>query len=135
MSSVSDTTYRLVCAASALAGTPAGWAAETLRDGAITLLPDQGGLDAIDAAARTMDQVEVSVLRRAGGDAEQEREVMAFAGGMPLIWVAAQFSDAARSWARERGPMTLLVIAAGALPEDELTRIARFVTLLARQTD
>ena len=63
MSAVDDATYRMVCAASALAGTPAGWAAQTLRDGAITLLPDRGGLDAIDAAARAMDQVEVSVLR------------------------------------------------------------------------
>ena len=31
--------------------------------------------------------------------------------------------------------MTLLVTASDALPDDELTRIARFVTLLARQTD
>ena len=31
--------------------------------------------------------------------------------------------------------MTLLVPAAGALPDDQLARIARFVTLLARQTD
>ena len=130
-----DATYRLVCAASALAGTPAGWAVETLRDGAITLLPDDGGLEAIDAAARTMDQVEVSVLRRAGGVAEQEQEVIAFADAMPLIWVAADFSQATRSWAHERGPMTLLVPAAGALPDDQLARIARFVTLLARQTD
>ena len=33
---------------------------------------------------------------------------MAFAGGMPLVWVAAAFSERRARWAHDRGPMTLL---------------------------
>lgn len=130
-----DAVYRLVATSTAIARTPDGWVAETLRDGAVTLVIDHGGLDAIDAAARALDQVAVSVLRRESGAEAQEQAVIAFAGAMPLIWVGAEFSERARSWARERGPMTLLVPAPDALPADELARIARFVTLLSRQSD
>ena len=52
--------------------TPDGWVAETLRDGAVTLVIDDGGLDAINAAARALDQVAVSVLRRESGPEAQE---------------------------------------------------------------
>jgi len=130
-----DAVYRLVATSTAVARTPAGWVAETLRDGAVTLVIDHGGLDAIDAAARALGQVAVSVLRREAGAQAQEEAVIAFAGAMPLVWVNAQFSERTRTWARERGPMTLLVPAADVLPADELARIARFVTLLSRQTD
>ena len=130
-----DAVYQLVATSTAIAQTPDGWVAETLRDGAVTLVIDDGGLEAINAAARALDQVAVSVLRRESGPEAQEEAVIAFAGAMPLIWVAAQFSERVTSWAHERGPMTLLVPASGALPTGELTRIARFVTLLSRQTD
>lgn len=130
-----EISYRIVCTPSLLAATPDGWAAEILRDGAVTLLPDAGGLDAIDAAAATLRQVEVSVLRREPDAAAQEETVIAFAGGLALIWVMPRFSEHAREWARRRGPMTLLVSAADALPTAELGRIERFVTLLARQAD
>ncbi|MDQ6730755.1 MAG: hypothetical protein M3022_10730 [Actinomycetota bacterium] len=130
-----DAVYRLVATSTAIAQTPDGWVAETLRDGAATLVIDDGGLDAIDAAARALDQVAVMVLRRESGPEAQEEAVIAFAGAMPLVWVGAQFSERARRWAHARGPMTLLVPASGALPAAELTRIARFVTLLSRQTD
>jgi hypothetical protein len=130
-----DAVYQLVATSTAIAQTPDGWVAETLRDGAVTLVIDDGGLDAIDAAARALDQVAVSVLRREPSPESQEKAVIAFAGAMPLVWVGAQFSERVRAWAHERGPMTLLVSASGALPADELARIARFVTLLSRQTD
>lgn len=130
-----DAVYRLVATSTAVARTPDGWVAETLRDGAVTLVIDHGGLDAIDAAARALGHVAVSVLRRESGAEAQEEAVIAFAGAMPLVWVSAQFSERTRTWARERGPMTLLVPASDALPADELARIARFVTLLSRQTD
>jgi hypothetical protein len=130
-----DPVYQLVATSTAVAQTPDGWVAETLRDGAVTLVIDDGGLDAINAAARALDQVAVSVLRRESGPEAQEEAVIAFAGAMPLVWVGAQFSERATTWAHERGPMTLLVPASGALPDGELARIARFVTLLSRQTD
>ncbi len=130
-----DAVYRLVATSTAVARTPDGWVAETLRDGAVTLVIDDGGLDAIDAAARTLDQVAVSVLRRESRPEAQEDAVIAFAAAMPLVWVSARFSVRTRTWAHERGPMTLLVPASDALPAAELARIARFVTLLSRQTD
>lgn len=133
MSSVA--TYRMLCTASALAATPEGWAAATLGDGAVSLLPDDGGLEAIDAAARVLRTVEVSVLARAQDAGAREEAVIGFAGSLALIWVAPTFSRRAREWASARGPMTLLVQAAGELPPAELGRIERFVTLLARQAD
>jgi hypothetical protein len=51
------------------------------------------------------------------------------------VWSAAGFSDDARRWARERGPMTLLVEASGPLAEDERKRIERFVATLGRQAE
>ena len=125
-----DAVYQLVATSTAIAQTPHGWVAENLRDGAVSLVIDDGGLDAINAAARALDQVAVSVLRRESGPQAQEEAVIAFASAMPLVWVGAGFSERVRSWAHERGPMTLLVLASGALPADELARIARFVTLL-----
>ena len=47
----------------------------------------------------------------------QEQTVIAHAGSLPLIWVGSAFSDAARAWARDRGPMTLLVEVDGALSD------------------
>lgn len=130
-----DAVYKLVAASTVIAQTPDGWVAETLRDGAVTLVIDDGGLDAINAAARALDQVAVSVLRREPRPQAQEEAVIAFAGAMPLVWVSAQFSERVATWALERGPMTLLVPASGALASGELARIARFVMLLSRQTD
>jgi hypothetical protein len=60
---------------------------------------------------------------------------MAYAGSFPLVWVAPAFGAAAQRWAQERGPMTLLVTAPGALPEEDRRRIERFVALLGRQAE
>lgn len=127
--------FQMVCGTAALAGAPAGWVSTTLRDGEVALLVDDGGLEAVNDAAHTLDQVTVSIVRREPSPGAQEQTVIAFAGALPLIWVSAQFSDAVRAWARERGPMTLLVQADGALADDERGRIGRFVALLARQTE
>lgn len=127
--------YRLVCPPSALQGAPAGWAGEMLRDGEVALQADAGGFDAINAIAHDLDLVTVSVVRAEDGTDEQERTVMAYAASLPLVWVAAGFGDAARDWARRRGPMTLLVEVGGPLPEDERRRIERFVALLGRQAE
>ena len=106
----------MVCTPAALAGGPKGWAAETLREGEVAMLVDGGGLEAINAAAHALDLVTISIVRREEDAAEQERTVIAYAESLPLVWVAGGFSDSARAWARQRGPMTLLVEAAGRAP-------------------
>ena len=125
----------MVCTPSALAGAPKGWAAETLRDGEVALLVDDGGLEAINAAAHALDLVTVSIVRSEETPAAQAQTVIAFAGSMPLVWVGTDFSGSVSTWARERLPMTLLVQARDSLPDSERGRIARFLALLARQTE
>jgi hypothetical protein len=127
--------FRMVCTASALAGAPKGWAAETLREGEVALLVDDGGLQAINDAAHALDLMTVSIVRSEETAPAQAQTAMAFAGSFPLVWVGTDFSDAVRAWARERLPMTLLVETGGALPDAERGRIARFLALLARQTE
>jgi alkanesulfonate monooxygenase SsuD/methylene tetrahydromethanopterin reductase-like flavin-dependent oxidoreductase (luciferase family) len=60
---------------------------------------------------------------------------MAYAGNLPLVWVSAGFEDAAAAWARDRGPMTLLVTADAPLSQEERRRIERFVATLGRQSE
>jgi hypothetical protein len=127
--------FRMVCRPASLDGAPKGWVAATLRDGDVALQVDDGGLEAIDAAARTLDQVTVSIVRREPTAEGQEQTVIAYAGSLPLIWVASRFSESVQGWAHDRGPMTLLIEAGGALPDNERSRIGRFVALLARQTE
>jgi hypothetical protein len=125
----------MVCPPAALAGAPTGWAAETLREGELALLVDGGGLEAINAAAHALDLITVSIVRQEETPAEQAQSVIAFAGAFPLVWVAAGLTDAERTWARERRPMTLLVEVDDSLPDSERVRIERFLALLARQTE
>jgi hypothetical protein len=127
--------FRMVCPPAALAGAPPGWAVETLRDGELALLVDGGGLEAINAAAHALDLITVSIVRQEETAAEQAQSVIAFADAFPLVWVAAGLTDAERTWARERRPMTLLVEVDGVLPDAERVRIERFLALLARQTE
>ena len=67
--------------------------------------------------------------------AAQEATVIAYAAGLPLVWIAPAFSDAATTWARDRGPMTLLVTASAPLSDEERRRIDRFVATLGRQSE
>ncbi|MGH2869245.1 MAG: hypothetical protein ACRDNK_16995 [Solirubrobacteraceae bacterium] len=127
--------FLMVCRSAAIAGAPTGWASATLRDGEVALLVDEGGLEAVNAAARALGQLAVSVVRREVDPEAQEQTVIEFAGSLPLIWITDEFSEHARSWAHDRGAMTLLISAQGVLSEEERTRIGRFVTLLAPQTD
>lgn len=127
--------FRFVCVPSALAGAPAGWAREMLRDGEIALLADAGGLEAVSEVAHSLEQVTISLVRGEASAAAQEETVMSYAGTLPLVWVASGFSDAARTWARKRGPMTLLVEIDAPLPEEERRRIERFVATLGRQSE
>lgn len=127
--------FRLVCPPAALDDAPAGWATDLLLEGEIAFLGDAGGVDAISDAAHGLGYLTVPILRNEPTEGEQERTIIAFASSLPLIWVAPSFTEHARAWAHDRGPMTLLVEAAGALPEDERGRIARFVSILGRQID
>ncbi|HEX4108021.1 MAG TPA: hypothetical protein VHX88_07790 [Solirubrobacteraceae bacterium] len=106
------------------------WAQALLQEGELALLPDEGGLDAVLSVARTLSLASVPVVAEA-----DERAVIRYASGFPLVWIAAAFTEQARTWAHDRGPMTLLVEAEGALPEPERRRIERFVALLGRQSD
>jgi hypothetical protein len=132
---MADPSFRFVCVPNALAGAPAGWAREMLREGEIALLPDEGGLKAINDVAHDLGLPSVPVVRGEDSPELQEETVMAHAGNLPIVWVSAGFGDAAASWARDRGPMTLLVTADAPLSEEERRRIERFVATLGRQSE
>lgn len=124
-----------MCVPEALKGAPASWAIEMLRDGEIALLADAGGFGAINDVAHSLDLVSIPVLRAERSSERQEDTVIDYAQALPLVWVAGTFSDSAADWARERGPMTLLVTAEGPLSDDERRRIDRFVAALGRQSE
>ncbi len=132
---MTDPGFRFVCAPDALTGAPSGWAREMLDDGEIALLAGDGGLEAVSGVAHDLGLVSVSVVRGEDSAQRQEQTVMAYAENLPLVWVAAGFGDAAVAWARDRGPMTLLVTAAGPLSEEERRRVERFVATLGRQSE
>jgi len=131
---MADPLFHLVCAPTALAGAEA-WAAELLREGDLALLADASTLAAVDALAHALDQRTIALLRNEPTPEAQDETVIAHAGPLPLIWLAADFSPRVRTWARDRGPMTLLVEVDGALPDEERRRVDRFVALLARQAE
>jgi hypothetical protein len=132
---VADPLFRLACAPGVLAAAPDGWVAAMLEEGELAVLADTGGLDAITALAHDLDMVTVPVLRAERTSDEQEATVMAYAAAKPLVWIAPTFGDAARAWARKRGPMTLLVESDGALSDDERKRVERFAVILGRQAE
>ncbi len=89
--------------------------AEMLQDGEIALLAGDGGLEAINGVAHDLGLVSVPLVRGEDSGQRQEQTVMAYAENLPLVWVSAAFGDGATAWARDRGPMTLLVAAGGPL--------------------
>jgi hypothetical protein len=132
---MAEPSFRFVCVPDALTGAPAGWAREMLHDGEIALLAGDGGLQAINEVAHDLSLASVAVVRGEESAPRQEQTVMAYAGHLPLVWVGSAFGDAATGWARDRGPMTLLVAAGGPLSEEERRRIERFVATLGRQSE
>ena len=132
---MAEPSFRFVCLPDALAGAPSGWAREMLRDGEIALLAGDGGLAAVNGVAHDLGLVSVPVVRGEDSAQRQEQTVMAYAENLPFVWVGAGFSDGAAAWARDRGPMTLLVAADAPLDDDERRRIERFVATLGRQSE
>jgi hypothetical protein len=132
---MAEPSFRFVCVPDALTGAPAGWAREMLHDGEIALLAGDGGLQAINEVAHDLGLASVALVRGEESAQRQEQTVMAYADHLPLVWVGSAFGDAATAWARDRGPMTLLVAASGPLSEEERRRIERFVATLGRQSE
>ena len=132
---MAEPSFRFVCVPDALAGAPSGWAREMLQDGEIALLAGDAGLEAVNAVAHDLDLTSVPLVRGEESAKRQEQTVMAYAENLPLVWVSAGFGDGASAWARDRGPMTLLVAAGGPLAEEERRRIERFVATLGRQSE
>ncbi len=127
--------FRFVCVPAALQAAPGGWARDMLEEGEIALLPDSGGLPAINEVAHALGLASIALVRGEQDVATQEDTVIAYAEALPLVWVAPGFSESVRRWARERGPMTLLVAANGPLSDEERRRIDRFVATLGRQSE
>lgn len=127
--------FRFVCVPAALQGAPAGWAVEMLHDGHVALLPDAGGLDGVSGVAHALGTETASVLRTEATPALQDQTVMAHAGSLPLVWLAPAFSAPVRTWARDRGPMTLLVEVEGPLPDETRRVVERFIASLGRQAE
>ncbi len=126
--------FRFVCAPSALSGTPAGWAREMLEEGEVALLGYEG-LEAVNALAHDLAQTTIAVVRTEDTPERQDETVIAYANSLALIWVAGDFSSRVQSWARDRGPMTLLTAATGPLDDEARRRIDRFVAMLGRQSE
>lgn len=134
MSRMTEPRFLFICAPSALAGTPTGWAREMLREGEVALLGSEG-VDAVNALAHELGRPTITLVRTEATAELQDRAVIDCAGALPLVWVAGSFSEGARRWAQARGAMTLLSESAGALDEDERRRIDRFVAILGRQSE
>ncbi|HEY4279058.1 MAG TPA: hypothetical protein VGM91_12600 [Conexibacter sp.] len=132
---MTDPIFRLVCVPAALEQQPEGWAAELLRDADIALLVDGSGLAGIDAVAHALGRPTVPVVRNEATPAEQDETVITHTASLPLVWLGPEFSPRVRAWARDRGPMTLLVEVDGSLPAEERARVDRFVALLGRQAE
>ena len=131
---MSEPSFRFICAPSALAGGPSGWAREMLREGEVALLGDEG-LEAVNAVAHELDLMAVSVIRAESSAQRQDATVIGYAAALPLVWVAGSFTEEANAWARDRGPMTLLSQSSGPIGDKERRRIDRFVALLGRQSE
>jgi hypothetical protein len=132
---MTEPSFRFVCVPTALADAPGEWAREMLRDGEIALLPAGGGLEAVNQVAHALGLASVPLVRGEDSRDAQEATVITYAEALPLVWVAPAFSDAATAWARDRGPMTLLVTAGAPLSDEERRRIDRFVATLGRQSE
>jgi hypothetical protein len=105
-----------------------------LEEGEVALLGHEG-LEAVNSLAHDLGQTSIALVRTEDTRERQEATVIGYADALPLIWVAGEFSEHVRSWAHDRGPMTVLTTATGALDDEERRRIDRFVAMLGRQSE
>jgi hypothetical protein len=105
-----------------------------LEEGEVALLGYEG-IDAVNALAHDIGQTSVALLRTEDTPAGQDETVIAYADALPLIWVAPEFSARVETWAHDRGAMTLLAAAGGALDDEKRRTIDRFVAILGRQSE
>jgi hypothetical protein len=126
--------FRFVSAPSALIGGPAGWASEMLREGEVALLAGST-MTEVYAVADDLDRPAIQVIRGEIDADAQDATVIAYSDNLPLVWVAPGFSENAVQWAKERGPMTLLVEAGEPLSDEQRRTIDRFVAILGRQSE
>ncbi len=131
---MSDPAFRFVSAPSALLGGPAGWASEMLREGEVALLAGAATAE-VSGVAHDLGQPVIQVIRGEADTVTQDATVIEYGENLPLIWVAPGFSQTTRQWARERGPMTLLVEADQPLSDEQRRTIDRFVATLGRQSE
>ena len=132
---MADALFRLTCTPAVLASAPVDWVNTMLEEGELALLADGGGIDAVTELAHTLDLVVVPVLRAEQTPEQQEATVRSYAESKPLIWIAPAFSESSTRWARQRGPMTLLIESGGLLADDERKRVERFAMILGRQAE
>lgn len=125
-----DSLFKIICVPTVLTHAPEGWAAELLADGDLALTAGQGAPQGVREVGEALDMPAVAVLRD-----DADATAKAFAGTFPLVWVAAGFSEEARTWAQRRGPMTLLIETDAALSDDDLRLVERFVAILDRQAE
>jgi hypothetical protein len=131
---MSTPAFRFVSAPSALIGGPSGWASEMLREGEVALLVS-GAIDEVYAVAHDLGRSSVAVIRGETDPDAQDATVMSYSDNLPLVWVGPSFSETTQAWARDRGPMTLLVPAGQPLSDEQRRTIDRFVAILARQSE
>ena len=126
--------FRFVSAPSALTGGPAGWASEMLREGEVALLAGTV-MTEVYGVAHDLSRPAIQVIRGESEPEAQDATVIVYSDNLPFIWVAPSFSESTQRWAKERGPMTLLVEAAQPLSAEQRRTIDRFVAILGRQSE
>lgn len=131
---MSQIRFRFVCSPSALEASAADWARSLIEEGEVALMCSEG-LGPIERVTHDLGQAGIVVVRSERTQETQERTVMDYAGAMPLVWVSSEFTEAARIWARDRGPMTLLCESSGPLSDEDQRRIDRFIAILGRQSE
>jgi hypothetical protein len=126
--------FRFVSAPSALIGGPAGWASQMLREGEVALLAGPNMTEVYEVA-QDLEAPAIQVIRGERDSGAQDATVIAYSDNLPLVWVAPSFTETAQGWAKERGPMTLLVEAQEPLSDEQRRTIDRFVAILGRQSE
>lgn len=132
---MSSPLFRLVGSPRALGSVESDWMESVIQDGEVALALDDRGFDAASEFGHRFGFAALRVLREETSAEEREATVRQYAGDLALIWIAEGFSDEARTWAKARPPMTLLVESGSELESEQQRRIERFIAIIGRQID